>query len=158
GGHSSGPRGESAQTSDSHPDRWTSPRAGGVVFRALAVGFILGETLKDLRRVGRLGVSAVLLITLSLGALGGFWLLSLNLERAIGQWRNRIRLVGYLKAEPPAAGRDDLVRRIQAIAGVQAVHYVSKDEALRSLKQVLGKQADVTEQLPANPLPASVEV
>jgi len=122
------------------------------------VGFIVREAVRDLRRVGRVGVSAVLLITLSLGALGGFWLLSLNLGRAIGQWRDRIRLVAYLKEEPPAAGRDDVLRRMETIAGVQAVHYVSKDQALRSLKQVLGKQADVTEQLPANPLPASVEV
>ncbi|HXJ81227.1 MAG TPA: permease-like cell division protein FtsX [Candidatus Methylomirabilis sp.] len=122
------------------------------------MGFIVREAVRDLRRVGRVGVSAVLLITLSLGALGGFWLLSLNLGRAIGQWRDRIRLVAYLKEEPPAAGRDDVLRRMETIAGVQAVHYVSKDQALRSLKQVLGKQADVTEQLPANPLPASVEV
>jgi len=122
------------------------------------VGFILGETFRDLRRVGRVGVSAVLLIALSLGALGGFWLLSLNLERAIGQWRDRIRLIAYLKDEPQASGRDDVLRRMETITGVQAVHYVSKDDALRSLRQVLGKQADVTEQLPANPLPASVEV
>jgi cell division transport system permease protein len=122
------------------------------------LGFVVAEALRDLRRAGRLGVSAVLLITLSLAALGGFWLLSLNLGRAIVQWRERIRLVVYLKEEPAASNLDDFLREIQSVAGVQRVRYVSKAEALRSLKQVLGTQADVTERLPHNPLPASVEV
>ena len=122
------------------------------------VGFVVAEALRDLRRAGRVGVSAVLLITLSLAALGGFWLLSLNLGRAIVQWRERVRLVAYLKEEPTASNLNDFLRQIESVAGVQRVRYVSKDEALRSLKQILGTQADVTERLPHNPLPASVEV
>ena len=43
------------------------------------LSFIVSEAFVDLRRAGRVGVSAILLITLSLTALGGFWLLSLNL-------------------------------------------------------------------------------
>jgi cell division transport system permease protein len=35
---------------------------------------------------------------------------------------------------------------------------VGKTEALESLKRVLGKDASVAEQLPANPLPASIEL
>ena len=121
------------------------------------MGFVLGETVRDLRRAGRVGVSAVILIALSLAALGGFWLLSLNLGRAIGLWRERVRLVAYLK-EGPTSGVDEVVGRIEAVAGVQRVRFVSKDEALRTLEHSLGKQADVIAQLPRNPLPASVEV
>ena len=40
------------------------------------VGFLVGEALRDLRRAGRVAVSAIVLITLSLAALGGFWLVS----------------------------------------------------------------------------------
>jgi cell division transport system permease protein len=103
-------------------------------------------------------VSAVLLIALSLSALGGFWLFSLNLGRAIEQWRERVRVVGYLKDEPSAAKLDELTQRIEAMPGVLRVRYVSKAEALKALKRSLGGQADVADQLPRNPLPASVEV
>lgn len=122
------------------------------------LSFIVGEALRDLRRAGRVGASAVLLIALSLAALGGFWLLSLNLGRAVDQWRDRVRVIAYLKEEPPAAGVGDLLGRIGSLGGVQHVRYVSKDEALEVLRQTLGSRAEVTEHLPRNPLPASVEV
>jgi cell division transport system permease protein len=84
--------------------------------------------------------------------------LSLNLERAIGQWRARARVVVYLRDEPAASKLDDLLRQARAIPGVQQVRYVSKDEALRTLRQALGTRAEVTERLPRNPLPPSLEV
>src|SRR2546425_9537926 len=120
------------------------------------LGFLVGEALRDLRRAGRVAVSAIVLITLSLAALGGFWLVSSNLGRAVAQWRDRVRIVVYLKREPPAP--EAVVGRVRAIPGVAGVTYIGKADALRSLKQVLGKDASVVDQLPANPLPASLEV
>ncbi len=122
------------------------------------LAFVVAEAVRDLRRAGGVGVSAVLLIALSLAALGGFWLFSLNLGLAIDQWRDRVRVVVYLKEEPSASKLDDLLRQIERVEGVQRVRYVSKGEALSSLKRALGAQADLTDQLPRNPLPASVEV
>ena len=122
------------------------------------LSFLVGEALKDLRRAGRVGVSAVLLIALSLTALGGFWLFSLNLGRAVDQWRERVRVIAYLKEEPSPFKLEQLLRQVEAVGGVQRVRYVSKAEALKALKQSLGGQGDVADQLPRNPLPASVEV
>lgn len=122
------------------------------------LGFLVGEALRDLRRAGRVAVSAILLITLSLAALGGFWLLSTNVGQAVAQWRERVRILVFLKREPSTADSIALVDRVRALPGVGAVRYVSKADALGTLKQVLGKDASVAEQLPANPLPASVEV
>ena len=122
------------------------------------LGFLIGEALRDLRRAGRVAVAAILLITLSLAALGGFWLVSTNVGQAAAHWRDRVRIIVYLKREPPADEAHALVERVQAMPGVGAVRYVSKSEALGTLKQVLGKDASVAEQLPANPLPASLEV
>ena len=67
-------------------------------------------------------------------------------------------MIAYLKEEPPAGQLEELLAQIAAIGGVQRVRYVSKADALQSLKQSLGSRADVTEQLPRNPLPASIEI
>lgn len=122
------------------------------------VGFLVGEALRDLRRAGRVAVSAIVLITLSLAALGGFWLVSSNLDRAVAQWRDRVRIVVYLKREPSSADVAALLERVRSAPGVAGVAFIGKAEALRDLKQVLGKDASVVDQLPANPLPASLEV
>lgn len=123
------------------------------------LSFLIGEALSNLRRGGRVAVSAVLLITLSLAALGAFWVLSLNLGRAVAQWRDRLRVVVYLRAEPPGGAVDGLLMKIDAVGGVQRMRYVSKAEALQTLRRQLGGPAsDVTQQLPTNPLPPSVEV
>ncbi|HKA61341.1 MAG TPA: ABC transporter permease [Methylomirabilota bacterium] len=122
------------------------------------LSFIFNEAMRDLRRAGRVGVSAILLIALSLTALGGFWLLSLNLGRAIAQWGDRVRVIVYLKDEPPAARVAEILQKIEAVGGIQRVRFVSKADALQVLKRSLGSQADVADQLPRNPLPASVEV
>jgi len=120
--------------------------------------FLVGEAVRDLRRAGRVGLSAVLLITLSLAALGAFWLVSINLERAVTQWRDRLRVVAYLREEPGQEAVGELIRKVQAVGGVQRVRYVSRGEALASLKRALGAQSSVVDQLPRNPLPASLEV
>src|SRR5262249_39601663 len=90
--------------------------------------------------------------------LGGFWLFSLNLGRAIEQWRDRLRVVVYLKEEASGSKLDDLLLKIRSVGGVQRLRYVSKAEALSVLKRSLGPQAEVADQLPPDPLPASVEV
>ena len=122
------------------------------------LGFLVGEAFRDLRRAGRVAVSAVVLITLSLGALGGFWLVSSNIGRAVAKWRDQVRIVVYLKREPSAGDVAALLDRVRAMPGVAGAVFIGKADALRSLKQVLGKDAGVVDQLPSNPLPASLEV
>lgn len=122
------------------------------------LGFLIGQALRDLKRGGRVAVSAVVLITLSLAALGTFWVLASNLGRAVAEWRDRLRVVAYLRAEPPAEAVDGLLKKFEAVGGIQRLRYVSKAEALQTLKRQLGDQASVVAELPTNPLPASVEI
>jgi len=121
-------------------------------------GFLMAEALRDLWRAGRIAVSAVMLIALSLAALGGFWLLSSNVGRAVAQWRDRVRVTVYLRREPTTNEVPALVARVRALPGVAAVRYVDPATALLSLKRTLGKDAAVADQLPSNPLPASLEI
>ncbi len=122
------------------------------------LGFFVSEALRDLRRAGRVAVSAVVLITLSLVAVGAFALLSSNVGQAVAQWRDRVRIIVYLKHEPSPGEAAALLARVRALPAVASARYVGKAEALASLKRVLGKDAAVADQLPTNPLPASIEV
>jgi cell division transport system permease protein len=122
------------------------------------LGFLVGEALRDLNRAGRVAVSAIVLITLSLGAVGAFLLLSANIGHAVASWRDRVRVTIYLKQEPSTTAAAALVQRVQAMPGVASVRYVSRSAALDTLKKVLGKDSSATESLSGNPLPASIEV
>jgi cell division transport system permease protein len=122
------------------------------------IGFLVGEAFRDLRRAGRVAVSAIVLIMLSLGAVGAFLLLSDNIGNAIAAWRDRLRIIVYLKHEPSAPGAAALVQKVEAFPGVGAVQYVSRAEALAALRRALGKEAAAAENLSGNPLPASLEV
>jgi cell division transport system permease protein len=121
-------------------------------------GFLLGEALRDLRRAGSVAVSAILLISLALAALGAFWLLSSNISQAVAQFRERVKIIIYLKREPTTVEASALIGRVRGMPGVAAVRYIGKTEALGTLKQVLGKDAAIADALPQNPLPASLEV
>ena len=121
-------------------------------------GFLLGEALRDLRRAGSVAVSAILLISLSLAALGAFWLLSSNLSQAVAQFRERVKIAVYLKREHSTAEANALVERVRRIPGIAAIRYIGKTEALGTLRQVLGKDAAIADSLPQNPLPASLEI
>lgn len=121
-------------------------------------GFLLGEALRDLRRAGSVAVSAILLITLALAALGAFWLLSSNISQAVAQFRERVKIIIYLKREPTTVEASALIGRVRGMPGVAAVRYIGKTEALGTLRQVLGKDAAIADALPQNPLPASLEV
>jgi cell division transport system permease protein len=122
------------------------------------LGFLLGEALRDLRRAGRVAASAIVLITFSLVALGGFWVVSSNLGRAVARWRDRVRIIVYLKREPAPAEVAALLERVQALDNVAGAVYVGKAQALQALRSVLDKDATVLDNLPANPLPASIEI
>lgn len=122
------------------------------------LGFMFGEAFRDLRRAGRVAVSAVVLIAFSLIALGGFWVLSSNLGRAVAQWRDRVRIIVYLKHEPAPAEVAVLLHRVQTLENIAGAVYVGRAEALQTLRRVLGKDATVLDHLPSNPLPASIEI
>jgi cell division transport system permease protein len=118
--------------------------------------FLVEEAVRDLWRAGRIGASAVVLVALSIGAVGAFWVLSANLGDALTGWRDRVRVVVFLRGE--ATSPEALVERVEDIPGVAAAHYVGKAEALASLREAFGREAAVADQLTANPLPASLEI
>lgn len=116
----------------------------------------LEATLRDLRRGGGAGLGALLLVLLTILTAGSVLILRENVERIVAGWRAEVRVVVYLREEPPA--RAEWLASLRALDGVRAWRWVSADEALGTLQGYLGAPEDLLARLPSNPLPASVEV
>lgn len=123
------------------------------------LSFVLHAALRDLRRTGVAGAGGVLVAALAVLVAGGALLGLAVLERLTAAWHADLRVVALLRADPARAEAPaGVVAAAQALPGVAAVRYVSPAEALGDLRRDLGPAGAGLERLPANPVPARVEV
>lgn len=121
-----------------------------------AFWYCLRQTLVSLRRNFWLNIASASMITVSLLILGGFALMALNASQFLSQVESEIEINAYLEEE---AQVNNLTRQIRALAGVQRVHYVPKEQALEEMRAVFGERRDVLDGLEEdNPLPNTLRV
>ena len=107
-----------------------------------------------------MSLAATATMVLMLLLLAGFWILRTGLQAGLDYTESKVEVVADLKNE----ANDDQVDAVQAalleMPEVDAVEYVSKEEALARYRATLQEQGeeDLTRYLDANPLPASLEV
>jgi len=123
------------------------------------MAFVFGAAVRDLRRTGTAGVTAVLLCALAVVVAGATLLGLQALARLAAPWRADLRLVATLRDEPASRSRQEtLAVGVRALPGVVAVRYVSPSEALADLRRFLGASGAGLDRLPTNPVPARLEV
>ncbi len=99
-----------------------------------------------------LTISVVLLI------LGTFALISLNIDSAIKQWSKGFGIIVYVD-EDLSRERENLLKEyFQKDPDVVDVKYVSKESALRDLRQIMGTMTSILDGFEENPLPTSFEL
>lgn len=123
-----------------------------------ALQYFFDEAVASLRRGFRTALMAVITIAAAFLVLGGFLLLTLNMERAFARWQEASEFSIYLDDRATPEQRDTILKTLQGSSQVAAADVVSKDQALARFKQSFGALADATAEMPNNPLPASVEV
>ena len=123
-----------------------------------ALRYFLDEALASLWRGYKTGLIATATIATAFVVLGGFLVVTTNMERALTRWQNAAEFSVYLIDTASAEQRASIERAVRASAAVSGVAVVSKDEALRRFKENFGALADSAADLPSNPLPESVEV
>jgi cell division transport system permease protein len=99
-----------------------------------------------------MGTIAVAFLTL-----GGFLLLSTNLQAVVDRWASAAEMSVYLRDDHEAAVRDALVGELQNHAAVAGVEFVSKEQALARFKVDFPELADIATAT-NNPFPPSIEV
>ena len=123
-----------------------------------ALKYFFDEALASLWRGYTTGLIATATIASAFVVLGGFLIVTTNLERAFARWYEAAEFSVYLTDNATPAQRAAIENAVRGSNVVAAVEVVPKEEAFRRFKQNFGTLADAAGDLAANPLPASVEV
>ena len=123
-----------------------------------ALRYATEEAALSLWRGRQAGILSTLTIALALFVLGGFLLVTANLDRLGSEWSRAAELSVYLKDDVTAEQRRT-VEAVLAPGEIVASHeYVSKSDALVRFKQTFSDLAPALDTVETNPLPASFEV
>lgn len=123
------------------------------------LGYNLKQAFSQMGRNKGMYFTSVLAITAMMLILGLFFVAFVNVNRfaeSIEKDYNVIQI--YLKDGNDQAVNDAVKSSIESIEGVDEVTYVSKDEALETLKERWGENGYLLDDLPENPLPDSYTV
>jgi cell division transport system permease protein len=123
-----------------------------------ALSYFFDEAYASLWRGAKTAIIATATIAVAFVVLGGFLVLTANMERVFTRWQDAAEFSVYLGDAATAGERSTIEKTLGASPVVQATETVSKDEALVRFKQNFAALADAAGQLAANPLPASIEV
>ena len=123
-----------------------------------ALQYAFEEAFTSLWRGRQAGMLSTATIALALFVLGGFLVVTANLERLGAAWSNTAELSVYLRDEVTEAERQAIETALAPSEVVASRDYVSKADALVRFKQTFGELATAVDGLGDNPLPASIEV
>lgn len=123
-----------------------------------ALQYAIEEAALSLWRGRQAGLLSTLTIALALFVLGGFLLVTANLDRLGAEWSRAAEMSVYLKDNVTPAERRAIESALAPNDVVSAQEYVSKAEALARFKQTFSDLSAAVDTLNDNPLPASIEV
>lgn len=121
--------------------------------------YAVRESVVSIRRNGLMSLAAVSTIALALLILSIFLTLAANLQHMAGYLESQVEIRAFLKGDTTVKVRDEARQAIAALPGVTSVTFVSRDEALKRLRQQFGEQQSVLDAIEEmNPLPDGFEI
>jgi cell division transport system permease protein len=123
-----------------------------------ALRYATEEAALSLWRGRQAGMLSTLTIALALFVLGGFLLLTANLDRLGTEWSRAAELSVYLQDDVTADQRRAIEAALAPGDVVASHEYVSKADALVRFKQTFSDLAPALDSVETNPLPASFDV
>jgi cell division transport system permease protein len=124
------------------------------------VWFSLKRAWQGFWRNAVMSLAATATMVLMLLLLAGFWIIQAGLLAGLEFTEQKVEVVAYLQPNATETQVDALRDDLEAMAVVDTVTYVSRDEALEQFRQSMEAQGreDLTQYLDTNPLYASLEV
>ncbi|MCL4425759.1 MAG: permease-like cell division protein FtsX [Firmicutes bacterium] len=121
--------------------------------------YAIRESAVSIRRNGLMSLAAVSTIGLALLILATFLTLAANLQHMAGYLEAQVEIRAFLRADAAVKVRDETQQAISALPGVTKVTFVSREEALKRLRQQFGEQQGVLDAVEEmNPLPDGFEI
>jgi cell division transport system permease protein len=118
--------------------------------------YVLKEGFSGFRRAKLAAAGSILTIMISLLLLGMFYVAARNTARLVESIREKVEMEAFL--EMPVANQqvNEIQKQLVAIAGIDHIQLITKDEAAKIFKQEFGE--DVGKVLDFNPLPPSFKI
>jgi len=98
------------------------------------------------------------IIAISLLMVGSYLLLDHNLNGVLKQWKKDVQITIYLRDGFSASDVNALIDRVTGFPEMESVTYVTKEQALKEFKSMLGGEKNLLEGLGEQPLPASLRL
>lgn len=124
----------------------------------IVISYAFAEAIASLRRAGRSALISIGTIAIAFITLGGFLLISVNVQDVLDRWLEAAEISVYLQETASDADRVAIEQFLGARAEVAGVEYVSKEQALERFRSDFPELADVTGSLSQNPFPSALEV
>ncbi len=118
----------------------------------------ISKALVTMRGSAWLTAMTVGIVAISFFLLGGFFLVSQNLQHVIHGWAGSVRMDVFLKDEATPADAERIGQSLREETGIQNVMFKGKDDAKKTFLLLFPARADLLEGLDGNPFPASLEV
>jgi len=122
------------------------------------VTLVVREALLAFRRAPVLSALSVTTIAFALFVVSLVALVALNLRTALAGVEERVEIVMYLRRGTPVEVVTTAMGDIESFPEVEAVAYVTEEDALARARDELTEFRGVFDDLETNPLPASLEV
>lgn len=120
--------------------------------------YFLSETLTNLRRNLLMTIAAISTVAISLLLLGGVQILGMIVNNVTFGWEAKVEISAFLRSNATPGEITDLETDVTEMPEVEAVTFVSKEEAFEEFKQRYASQPEFYENITADDLPASLRI
>src|SRR6186997_194919 len=136
----------------------STPTSARKLGRMRGLRYFFDEASASLWRGLRTALIATATIAVAFIVLGGFLIVTSNMERVFTRWQDAAEFSVYLSDAATPVQRTAIEQTLRGDGVVAATELVSKEDAMRRFKENFATLADAAADLSGNPLPASIEV
>lgn len=118
----------------------------------------VGRAITNLRQNWLISSITIGIISICLFLVGGYILMTYNLQGVFETWKNQVSITVYLRDNFPETDILAFQDRLSSLPQVHSVTYTSKSEALEEFGTMLGDDRFLLDGLERNPLPGSLRI